>query len=444
MKRLTIGMLTMIACLLLAATAQGDHNSLSFDGVNDYVAVPHNPALALTNTATIETWVKPVYSTNIRVICARTAYWGNPHGYWFMMWGQTMRLMWGNGNTDYIDVFASSQIPADTWSHVAVTYEGTTVKWYINGTLNRTSTVASVTLAARTDSLLFGRANNSTSDSYWFNGSLDRLRIWNYARTQEQIQACKDSVVAPGTSGLVAQYTFNQGTAGGDNSGITTLYDSSGTYGKSSPVDGILRNFTLSGTSSNWVVSAAPAAVEMVDFTATGLPGRVRLAWSTASENNSASWLIERGASADDGYTEIGRLPASGNNAVGATYSFTDDKAEPGRIHYYRIAEQELNGTVTYYGPVQAMAGVVSPAADKTIRAWPNPFRASVRLQCGAQSQLQVYDLTGRLVRNLASSAGEVVWDGLNDDGLRLGPGVYFVRVDGSGGTVTRKVIKLQ
>jgi hypothetical protein len=313
---------------------------------------------------------------------------------------------------------------------------------YYNGVLKLTQAVGAVSLDAAAIPLYIG---SYSGGSMMFNGNMDRLRIWNTARTQEQIVAGMNSVIDPGTTGLMAQYTFNQGVAGGDNTGVTTLYDSSEVEsGKSSPIDGTLNGFALTGSSSNWVVSAAPAAVEMVDFTAAGQPGQVCLAWSTASESNSANWLVERSTTAGSGYAQIGRLPASGNNTNGARYSYTDETVRSGQTYYYRIAEQEQNGKLTYYGPVQAMAGTTATVPVKELSAWPNPFRAGLRLQCAAQSQVQVYDLTGRLVRTLKTTNGAVIWDGHNDSGLRLGPGVYFVRAIAPGGTVTRKVTKIQ
>ena len=62
---------------------------------------------------------------------------------------------------------------------------------------------------------------------------------------------------------------------------------------------------------------------------------------------------------------------------------------------------------------------------------------------------LRVYDVSGRLVATLAAgnrSVGdyEVAWDRRSDDGGRVGSGVYFIRLDGSGVTATEKVVVLR
>jgi hypothetical protein len=55
-------------------------------------------------------------------------------------------------------------------------------------------------------------------------------------------------------SGLVARYGFNQGTALANNSGVTSLTDSS-----SNAINGALSGFTLSGSASNWVSPGSAA-----------------------------------------------------------------------------------------------------------------------------------------------------------------------------------------
>jgi flagellar hook assembly protein FlgD len=63
--------------------------------------------------------------------------------------------------------------------------------------------------------------------------------------------------------------------------------------------------------------------------------------------------------------------------------------------------------------------------------------------------QMKVHDVTGRLVRTLVDSrldAGEhrVRWDGRSDRGARSAAGVYFLRLDTSQGSSSRKVILLE
>lgn len=68
---------------------------------------------------------------------------------------------------------------------------------------------------------------NYPGDDARYQGELDEVRIWNLAKTQEQIIA-DASVTLNAGPGLVASYDFNQGVPGSDNSGLTNLPDISG------------------------------------------------------------------------------------------------------------------------------------------------------------------------------------------------------------------------
>jgi hypothetical protein len=82
--------------------------------------------------------------------------------------------------------------------------------------------------------------------------------------------------------------------------------------------------------------------------------------------------------------------------------------------------------------------------------ASPNPARtaASVRYALPAETdvRLDVFDLAGRKVATLAdghagSGPNEAVWDLTGSDGVRVGSGIYFVRLEAGGESVTGKIV---
>ena len=75
----------------------------------------------------------------------------------------------------------TSALAANAWSHVAFTFDGTSLRLYVNGTLVRT-TNASGSIAATTGQLLVG-----SDSAAWYRGRLDDLRIYNRALTAAQI-----------------------------------------------------------------------------------------------------------------------------------------------------------------------------------------------------------------------------------------------------------------
>jgi hypothetical protein len=100
--------------------------------------------------------------------------------------------------------------------------------------------------------------------------------------------------------------------------------------------------------------------------------------------------------------------------------------------------------------PTEVVTTELRPAARLT--ASPNPFRGrtnvSYSLDAPGEVELTVYDVTGRLVRTLASGAqgaGEhrTSWTGLDTAGRRLPAGVYFVRLRAAGSVAQTKVVRV-
>ena len=90
--------------------------------------------------------------------------------------------------------------------------------------------------------------------------------------------------------------------------------------------------------------------------------------------------------------------------------------------------------------------------------AWPNPSRAAVSLRlalapsfAGGAVAVTILDAAGRRVRRLdavapagaAGAAWSLAWDGRDHDGGLVAPGVYGVRIEGSGAAATGRVVRL-
>ena len=83
----------------------------------------------------------------------------------------------------------------------------------------------------------------------------------------------------------------------------------------------------------------------------------------------------------------------------------------------------------------------------------PNPFRLSIdicySLAHSGLLNLKVYDVSGRPVKTLssgikASGYYAVTWDGRDDLGRAVAPGVYFIRIQAGNHTATRKLIRVR
>jgi hypothetical protein len=106
----------------------------------------------------------------------------------------------------------------DQWVHIAMTWDGTALRTYVNGTVRiTTNATAGAMLATATSALTVG-CNELNMNC--FNGMFDELRVWNVARSATQIMASYNHPVVGNEAGLVGYWKFD------DAPGSTTVVDS--------------------------------------------------------------------------------------------------------------------------------------------------------------------------------------------------------------------------
>ncbi|HRI84317.1 MAG TPA: choice-of-anchor D domain-containing protein [Ignavibacteria bacterium] len=220
--------------------------ALNFDGINDYVSLPISLSQALTAPAvsefTIEYWFKGSnLQSAVRFQMNSSTYivagWGTP--------GNQKHLISTEGFTNGISV--GSGADDGNWHHIAMTWKRNTIngfKSYLDGALIQQRNSVDANLPSLSVAGILGSQFGS---SEFMNGSLDEVRIWTRALSQFEIAANMYQEI-DSASGLLASYHFNQGIADGNNSGLTTLTETS-----SNNFSGTLTNFDLNGTVSNWV-----------------------------------------------------------------------------------------------------------------------------------------------------------------------------------------------
>lgn len=110
---------------------------------------------------------------------------------------------------------STTALNANTWYHVAATYDGAAMKIYINGVLDASR--------SQTGSINSNGAFNvgySYNTSRNFNGKIDEVRVWKRALSQTEISQKMCNVTLPATS-LSAYWKFNEGSG-------TSVQDTSG------------------------------------------------------------------------------------------------------------------------------------------------------------------------------------------------------------------------
>jgi hypothetical protein len=122
------------------------------------------------------------------------------------------------------------------WVHVAGTYDLNAVNLFYNGALDSSSApkAPGESIYNSTTDLLIGTVNPFTGFET-FDGQIDEVRIWNYARTQQQIQDNRFTALNGDESGLMAYWNFDEG--GGQTAFDLTLNGNHGQLGSTLGVD---------------------------------------------------------------------------------------------------------------------------------------------------------------------------------------------------------------
>ncbi|SLM27926.1 exported hypothetical protein [Desulfamplus magnetovallimortis] len=174
-------------------TAYAENYALNFDGTDDYVEIPY-PNL-VTNTFTVEFWM--MYDG------AQSNWNGivDADWYFFTNINSPMAIFGApDGSEIYFD------IEYNQWHHIAGLYDGTSFKIYKDGVLQNSLTK----VYTKTDSIIhIGRRTGETSN--YFNGKIDDFRIWNIARSEEEIKANMYKEIDT-DSNLLASYKMSDGS----------------------------------------------------------------------------------------------------------------------------------------------------------------------------------------------------------------------------------------
>lgn len=143
---------------------------------------------------TIETWFNanslPV-GGQLKILDVSSIQTGMGNGYSFcILDGGTVDLAFWSVARDYwVDAISAIQIKAGQWYHLAGTYDGTSMKVYINGNLEATVACAGGPVYPIGDNARIGcvKTTDSRGVIYWADGRIDELKLYTYALSSDDI-----------------------------------------------------------------------------------------------------------------------------------------------------------------------------------------------------------------------------------------------------------------
>ena len=332
-SRQSLSLPIRVLCFLLAAAlgaaqrlAAAAGGALQCDGVNDQVTVPDTGDFDFATTMTLEGWVRYDSFPNEGSGTVVGGFSPPDASHFTLGTDQGIPVALISVGTILTNSAKGPTMATGSWTHLAGTYDGATLRIYVNGTLAgtapQTGNVADVT------ELRLCRYPRNIDN--FLHGAVDEVRVWNIARTAQQIHDNYLQALEGTEPGLVAYYRFDEGTG-------QVVVDSSNAGN-----DGFLGTSSTAGTDDpERVASGAPLAE----------PG------PCVRDANTACLLDDR--------FEV-RVTMKDFSTPAVVF--------PGVIQTYSGASSETNQTVSFYsfqeGNVEVFVKMVDACTHATTAFW--------------------------------------------------------------------------
>ena len=161
--------------------------------------------------------------------------------------------------------------------------------------------------------------------------------------------------------------------------------------------------------------------VSFSSFSATRNKSNVSIKWETASESNNKGFNIQR--LTNTAWENVAFIPSAatgGNSTSDLSYTFTDANNHKG-VSQYRIQQVDIDGKAK----LSEIRSVKGEAMASKLLVYPNPSatgKVSVVFDDNAPKNVQVTDMSGRVVRSLRNVSNNISIEGLES-------GVYSIQV---------------
>ena len=214
----------------------------SFDGSNDMITIPDANSLDLTNGMTVEAWIRPTNLSGYKTILCKDR---TSSAFSYVLSANNSALLSGSQRpnaririgSNTRTVTGTSKLSTNTWTHVATTYNGSTLRLYINGVqVSSLNTTGNMTVSS--DMLRIG--GSPSLGSQYFAGLIDEVRVYNRALSQAEIQADMNTPIgADAISPTVVISSPAEGAVSGTINITATAADNIGVAGVQFKVNGV-------------------------------------------------------------------------------------------------------------------------------------------------------------------------------------------------------------
>ncbi len=196
-------------------TGGSNDYSLWFDGVNDYVGIPQNPAIFTQAPFSVSAWVWHAGAVEKRWgSVVSDSGWNSPHITGYLLRNDTNVNWTGwyvgcSTNHGQAGRYNWKQSYTGRWVHLASTYNGTNLKFYTDGALSQTGT--GVFSAVRQAQCWIGLGHVNANTSHW-RGAIDDVRFYRSELNTQEVAALYEGRADADIDGLSNLTEYQLGT----------------------------------------------------------------------------------------------------------------------------------------------------------------------------------------------------------------------------------------
>jgi LruC domain-containing protein len=204
--------------------SQVTNYAMNFNGTNAWVKVAGATNLSFTSQYSVSAWVKAGRHQTAKII--QKGDWDGL-GLGQDLWnGWQTSVAFSDGTSALVN-WGLGRPVLNQWYYLAGTYDGTTLKLYVNGTVEN---FVAVSKPIRTNNRFISIGSDAGNQKF-FQGLLDDVSIWNLAMTQTQVTTGRTIGFTGGETGILGYWKFNEASGNTCYDMTTSHFDGVNTGG---------------------------------------------------------------------------------------------------------------------------------------------------------------------------------------------------------------------
>ena len=194
--------------------------SIDFDGANDHINCSD---ITVADTFTISGWAKPTDASDFQVIMAKYDDSVKAEKVFriILSGSKALFILKKTDGNDLATSTTTTDFQDGVWTHFAFTNDGSSLKGYINGSLEDTDSTTGGDINTDDGDFLIGAQLNSGAVANFFEGNIDEVAIFSSALTGAQIsQLAQSQPQILGMTGLQSYWRMGDGSFDDETNGV--------------------------------------------------------------------------------------------------------------------------------------------------------------------------------------------------------------------------------